>query len=116
MVEQDVHSLKKNRSATNFYETVKETISKSSLGACFSITLLMECWNKSLSIKDVCGYKTKYVKWNGTVYMNTYSHRKYINIAILEMPGEKQPLWYARWISATILKMILVKFIWERCC
>ena len=57
MVEQDAHSLKKNVRATNFYETVKEIISKSSLGACFSITLLMECCNKSLSIKDVSDVK-----------------------------------------------------------
>ena len=41
MVEQDAPSLKKNVSASNFYETVKATISKSSLGACFSIAIFL---------------------------------------------------------------------------
>ena len=77
-------SLKKNVSAITLYETVKATISKSSLGACFFITLPMECWNKSLSIKDICGYKTKCVKWKGMVYMNIYAQLKDFNIVILE--------------------------------
>ena len=84
LVDQDAPSLKKNISTTNFYETFKATVSKSSLGACFFIALPMECWNKSLSIKDICGYKTKYVKWKGMVYMNIYAHLKGFNIAILE--------------------------------
>ena len=77
-------SLKKNVSAITLYETVKATISTSSLGACFFITLPMECWNKSLSIKDICGYKTKCVKWKGMVYMNIYAQLKDFNIVILE--------------------------------
>ena len=80
--EKDAPSHKKNVSATNFYETVKATISKSSLGACFSITLPMVCWNKSLSIKYICEHKTKYVKWKGMFYMNIYAHLK--DIAIRE--------------------------------
>ena len=84
VVEQDVPLLKNNVSATNFYETVKATISRSSLGACFPIALPMECWNKSLSIKGICGYKTKYVKWKEMVYMNTYAHLIDFNIAIPE--------------------------------
>ena len=47
VVEQDAPSLKKNVSATNFYETVKATILKSSLGACFSITIFL--WNVETS-------------------------------------------------------------------
>ena len=84
VVEQDAPSLEKNVRATNFYETVKATLSKSSLSACFSITLPRDCWNKSISIKDICGYKAKYVKWKGMVCMNIYAHLKYFNIAILE--------------------------------
>ena len=47
MVEQDAPSLEKNVSAANFYETVKATISKSSLGACFSIAIFL--WNVEIS-------------------------------------------------------------------
>ena len=89
VVEQNAPSLKKKVSATNFYETIKTTLSKSSLSACFFIALPMECWNKSLSIKDIYGYKTKYVKWKGMVYMNIYAHLKDFNIAILENTWRK---------------------------
>ena len=43
--------------------------------------------------------------------MNIYAHLKDFNIAILENTWPE-----ARWISATILKMILLKVIFERCC
>ena len=42
VVKQDASSLKENVSATNFYETVKTTIFKSSLGAYFSVILRTE--------------------------------------------------------------------------
>ena len=116
VVKQDPSSLKKNVSVANFYETLKATISKSSLGACFSITLPKECWNKSLSIKDICEYKTKHMKWKGMVYVNIYAHLKDFNIVILQNTGKKQPLWEARRTSATKLKIILLKVISGRCC
>ena len=47
VVEQDAPSLEKNVSATSFYETVKATISKSSLGACFSVAIFL--WNVEIS-------------------------------------------------------------------
>ena len=47
LVEQDAPSLKKNVSATNFYETIKATISKSRLGASFSIAIFL--WNFEIS-------------------------------------------------------------------
>ena len=46
VVEKDAPSLKKNIGEINFYETVKATLSQSSLGACFSITIPMERWNE----------------------------------------------------------------------
>ena len=116
VVEQDAPSLKNNISTTNFYETVKTTISKSSLGACFFIALPMECWNKSLSIKDICGYKTNYVKWKGIVYMNIYAHLKDINIAIHENTLREAATVRSLLNICNYTENIFFKVSLERCC
>ena len=114
-VEQDASSLKKNVSATNFYETVKATISKSSLGACFSIAIFL--WNVEIShflLKTFADIKLN--MWNEREwFIWTYMHILK-TLRCLKIPGEKQPLWEARWISATILKMVFLKVTLERCC
>ena len=72
VVEHDAPSLKKNKNATNFYETIKATIFKSNFGGYFLLLFARNriLWNVEISqsvIKGICEYVTKYVKWMGMV-------------------------------------------------